>query len=466
MENNNSNNDYLNHKKGKKQKEYIARMPPHSIEAEQALLGGIMINLKSCEEINNYVNEDDFYRKEHKKIYKIISNLILNDKSIDIVTVRNRLESENTVKDIGGVQYLVELSKNVPPAANIITYAEIIKEKSLLRKLIKIGEKIIENSLNNKGKTGNIILDEIEYLIFNLNKREKKNGNPQTINEILTNTVSKIETMYLNSSHIVGIPTGFHDLDHMISGLQKSNLIIIAGRPSMGKTTLAMNIVENIILQQKKTVLFFSMEMPSESLTMRILSSISKINQNDIRTGQIKKNDWPKLSSAIETLSDKKLLIDDTGEINILEIRSKAKKILREYGDLELIVIDYLQLMHMSNASDNRTTEVSLISRSLKILSRELDIPIIVLSQLNRNLEQRNNKRPFISDLRESGSIEQDADLILFIYRDEVYNKDTNDKGISEIIIGKQRNGEIGTIKLTFLGQFARFENYIKRENI
>ena len=448
-------------------KRYNIRIPPHSIEAEQALIGGIIINLKSWNMISNYIHVNDFYRKEHKKIYKVISHLILHEKPIDIITVKEKLERENVISSIGGLNYLIELSKNIPSSANIITYAEIVKEKSLLRKIIMESENIIENAFNSKNKTAKMILDEAEYAIFNMvKKKTKESENPQNINSILNKTINKIEKLYLSPAEIIGLPTGFIDFDKMTNGLQKSDLIIIAGRPSMGKTTFSMNIVENVIADKKKMVLFFSMEMPAESLTIKLLSSISKIKQNDIKTGSISNNDWPRLSSAIEHLSSTKLLIDDTGELSLIDIRSKIRKVIREYGKLNLIVIDYLQLIRILNLNENRTTEVSLISRSLKILAREINIPIIVLSQLNRSLEQRTNKRPYMSDLRESGSIEQDADLIVFIYRDEVYNKEASNKGISEIIIGKQRNGPIGTIKLTFLSELARFENYIKEKSI
>lgn len=386
---------------------------------------------------------------------------------VDVVTVTEALERLQELDKVGGFQYLVNLVQNTPGTSNIIAYADLVRERSVLRQLIQIGAEITDSAYDPKGKIVSELLDNAEKKIFAIAEEGVRNQTgPQSIATVLSKTILKIDSLFQAKESITGLPTGFIDLDRLTTGMQPSDLIIIAGRPSMGKTTFAMNIAEYVAIKNEGAVLIFSMEMPAESLAMRILSSLGRIEQQKIRSGQLTEEDWPRLTSSIRTVGSTKLLIDDTGSLGPHEIRARARRVVREYGKLNLIIIDYLQLMRVSSGTENRATEISEISRSLKILARELNVPVIALSQLNRGLEQRNEKRPVMSDLRESGAIEQDADLILFIYRDEVYNKDSPEKGCAEVIIGKQRNGPIGTVKLTFLGHFSRFENHSDKPEI
>ncbi|MDP2762967.1 MAG: replicative DNA helicase [Enterobacteriaceae bacterium] len=440
-------------------------IPPHSIEAEQAVLGGIMIDNTTWEKIADRLNNNDFYEKNHKLIFKAMLALISENKPLDIITISENLEKKNDLEKIGGIKYLSKLAKNTTSTANIIIYSNIIKDRALLRKLITISKDIIDSSLNLKERNVSELIDEAEEKILSLSKDYglNKNENLNTISSILAITIKKIETLFESNSHITGLSSGFIELDKITSGLQSSDLIIVAGRPSMGKTTLSINIAEYITIKTDNPVLIFSMEMPAEQLAMRILASLGRIELQRLRTGMLKDTDWPRLSSAISLISAKKLFIDDSGSLTPFDIRNKARKIYKKYGKIGTIVIDYLQLMHIPGLNDLRAAEISEISRSLKILAKELKVPIIALSQLNRSLEQRIDKRPIMSDLRESGSIEQDADLIIFIYRDEIYNKNSLDTGTAEIIIAKQRNGPTGTIKLTFLGQYSRFENFTNK---
>lgn len=434
---------------------------PFSIEAEQAILAGIIIDNENWEKIAENIEESDFYKKKHRIIFKILETEIKNNKNIDLLSLTEILKNNNNIITIGGKEYLNEIITNTVNTKNITTYVKIIKEYSALRKLIITSKNIIETSLNVKNKNIQEIIDQAEKEILSISKKHRKTENITTISQALTTTIKKIETFFESGSNITGLSSGFKELDNITSGLHKSDLIIIAGRPSMGKTTLAINIAENIIIKNNIPVLIFSMEMPAEQIATRMLSSLGRIELQRLRTGLLKETDWPRLSSAIAIMSGKNLYIDDSGSLTPYDINTKARKIYNLNKELGAIIIDYLQLMHIPDMNDFRASEISEISRSLKVLAKELNVPIIALSQLNRSLEQRTDKRPIMSDLRESGSIEQDADLIIFIYRDEIYNKNIKNKGIAEIIIAKQRNGPIGTINLKFFGHYSKFENLI-----
>ena len=440
------------------------KLPPHSIEAEQAVLGGLMIDNGTWDQVADLVVEEDFYRKDHRLIFRAISMLAEEGQPFDAVTLSEWLTSHNQLNDAGGLAYLGTLAKNTPTAANIKAYATIVRERSVLRQLIRVSTTIADSAYNPDGRSSAEILDTAEKHVFDIAERGSRAQSGFTgIKDLLVKAVDRIDTLYQNDSAYTGIPTGFTDFDEMTSGLQNSDLVIVAGRPSMGKTSFAMNLVENAAIKNRSPVAVFSMEMPGEQLVMRMMSSLGRIDQHKIRTGKLDDTDWPRLTSAVGILNDAPIYIDDTPGLTPMEIRARARRIKREHG-LGLIVIDYLQLMQGSgNSNENRATEISEISRSLKGLAKELSVPVIALSQLNRSLEQRPNKRPIMSDLRESGAIEQDADVIVFIYRDEVYNEDSPDKGTAEVIIGKQRNGPIGMSRLTFLGQYTRFENYIQQ---
>ncbi|MCW8855292.1 MAG: replicative DNA helicase [Gammaproteobacteria bacterium] len=436
------------------------KVPPHSIEAEQAVLGGLMLDNRAWEQIADRISEGDLYRKEHRLIFRSIARLEAADIPFDVVTLSEELEKTHELNDAGGLVYLGRLAKETPSAANIRAYADIVRERSVLRQLIETGTDIAGNAYNPEGRDSKELLDEAERNIFKIAEQGSRAGNGFVdIKRLLTNTVEKIDELFGLDGHITGVPTGFHEFDKMTTGLQEGDLVIVAGRPSMGKTTFAMNIAENAAIAENIPVAIFSMEMPGESLTMRMISSLGRINQQNLRTGDLSDDDWPRITSAVSILSDKKVFIDDSSALSVSEVRARARRLKREHG-LGLIVIDYLQLMSGSGG-ENRATEISEISRGLKALAKELSVPVIALSQLNRSLEQRTDKRPVMSDLRESGAIEQDADLIVFIYRDEVYNDDSPEKGTAEIIIGKQRNGPIGKTRVTFLGKYTKFENYI-----
>lgn len=435
------------------------KTPPHSIEAEQSVLGGLLLDNEGWDKVGDKITSDDFYHPRHRIVYSAIGRSANESLPFDPLTLADTMDRHGELDDAGGMLYLTELVSNVAGIANIEAYANIIQERSILRKLINTSQKIAERAYNPEGLSSAEALDEAERLVFNIAEERPKVGGPQGVREILDNTVKKIDEMFNSGNAITGVTTGFSDLDKMTSGMQSSDMIIVAARPSMGKTTFAMNLVENALLNTEKAILVFSLEMPSEQLMMRMLSSLGRINQSKVRSGNLEEEDWPKLVSAVERIKDKKLFIDDTAGISPSEMRSRARRIVREHGELGMIMIDYLQLMQIPGFSEGRTNEISEISRSLKSMAKEFDVPVIALSQLNRSLEQRPNKRPVNSDLRESGAIEQDADVIMFIYRDEVYNPDTEYKGVGEIIIGKQRNGPIGSCRLAFIGQYTRFEN-------
>ncbi len=438
------------------------RVPPHSVQAEQAVIGGLMLDNGTWDQVADRVGSEDFYRREHQLIFTAIANLAEEQKPFDVVTLAEELERREELDDVGGLPYLAALAEDTPSAANIRAYADIVREHSVTRQLIRVGTEIAESGFRPEGRKVAELLDEAENKVFQIaEQRNREGGGFQSIKGLLARTIDRIEELHASDQPITGVSSGFDDFDRMTSGLQPSDLIIVAGRPSMGKTTFAMNIAENVAIQSGLPVAVFSMEMPGEALTMRMMSSLGRIDGHRIRTGKLEDDEWPRLTSAINLLSQAKLFIDDTPALSPTDLRARARRLMREQGRLGLIVVDYLQLMQAPGAAENRTNEISVISRSLKALAKELEVPVIALSQLNRNLEQRPNKRPVMSDLRESGSIEQDADLVVFIYRDEVYNEESPDKGMAEIIIGKQRNGPIGTVKLTFLGQYTKFENYI-----
>lgn len=436
------------------------KIPPHSIEAEQAVLGGVMLENTAWERISELVSEGDFYRHDHRLIFRALVRLAGRNQPFDVVTLAEDLDREGLIDQVGGLAYLGQLAKNTPSAANISAYAAIIRERATLRQLISISSEIADTAFSPKGMQATEVLDEAERKIFAIAESRPKTGGPESVNTLLTKAIDRIDQLFNSDGAITGLSTGFTDLDEMTSGLQPADLVIVAGRPSMGKTTFAMNLVENAVLRSEKAVLVFSLEMPGDSLIMRMLSSLGRIDQTKVRSGRLDDEDWPRLTSAVNLLNDRKLFIDDTAGLSPTEMRARARRVVREHGDLALIMIDYLQLMRIGGGgAENRTNEISEISRSLKALAKEFNAPVVALSQLNRSLEQRPNKRPINSDLRESGAIEQDADVIMFVYRDEVYHPDTQDKGIAEIIIGKQRNGPIGSTRLAFLGKYTRFEN-------
>jgi replicative DNA helicase len=439
------------------------KIPPHSIEAEQSVLGGLMLDNNAWEKVADVLVEKDFYRRDHQLIFNAIEQLMEKAQPVDVVTLAEFHDQRGELDKVGDLAYLGSLARNTPSAANISAYANIVRERSILRQLIQIGNNIANMAFTPEGRNSEEMLDTAERRVFEIaEKGAKRGGGFIQVKDVLSKVVDKIDTLFEQDSGITGLPTGFIDFDDQTSGLQPADLVIIAGRPSMGKTTFAMNIAENAAIHSKQPVAVFSMEMPADSLAMRMLSSLGRIDQHRLRTGRLNDDDWPRLTSAIALLNEAPLFIDDTGGLTPSELRARARRLKREHG-LSLIIVDYLQLMSGSangRQAENRTNEISEISRSLKALAKELNVPVIALSQLNRSLEQRPNKRPVMSDLRESGAIEQDADIIVFIYRDEVYNEDSAEKGKAEIIISKQRNGPIGTVALTFQGKYTRFENF------
>ncbi|MDN3212092.1 replicative DNA helicase [Haemophilus sp. SZY H51] len=446
------------------QKTEQVSIPPHSTEAEQAVLGGIMLSNQHWDGIAERVIAEDFYTFAHKAIFQTMEELMRNQTPIDLIILDQALKAKGISDSVGGFAYLADLSNNTPNAINILAYAEIVREKAILRELIAVGNRIAENSYSPKGKDIKMVLDEAEREVFAIaEKRSSSTEGPQNVLSVLESTIARIETLGKLENHngVTGVTTGFVELDKKTAGLQPSDLIIVAARPSMGKTTFAMNLCENAAMASDKPVLVFSLEMPAEQIMMRMIASLARVDQTKIRTGQnLEEAEWSKIASVFGMFKQKNnLYIDDSSGLTPTELRSRARRVYRENGGLSMIMVDYLQLMRAPAFSDNRTLEIAEISRSLKALAKELEVPVIALSQLNRTLEQRADKRPVNSDLRESGSIEQDADLIMFIYRDEVYNDNSEDKGVAEIIIGKQRNGPIGRVRLAFNGQFSRFDN-------
>lgn len=442
------------------------RTPPHSIESEQSVLGGLLLDNTAWDHIADFVRMEDFYRFDHRVIFLHIIKLINDTKPADVITVYESLSTSGKAEEVGGLTYLNALAQNTPSAANIRRYAEIVRDRGILRKLITVSDEISSAAFNPQGKNVKQMLDEAEAKIFAIAKDGSRSSQGfNGIQSLLAQVVERIDELYNRDSvtDITGVPTGFIDLDRMTSGLQPGDLIIVAGRPSMGKTAFSINIGENVAIDSGLPVAVFSMEMVGAQLAMRMLGSVARLDQHRLRTGRLNDDDWPRLTRAIQKMNDAQFYIDETPALTPIELRARARRLARQCGKLGLIIIDYLQLMsgNGNHGSENRASEISEISRSLKGLAKELNCPVIALSQLNRSLEQRLNKRPIMSDLRESGAIEQDADVILFIYRDEVYNPDSPDKGTAEIIIGKQRNGPIGSIRLAFLGQFTKYDNYI-----
>ena len=440
------------------------KVPPHSIDAEQSVLGGLLIDNGAFDKIGDVVTDGDFYRDDHRRIFRHVSRLIERGKPADVVTVDEAMKASEDKDKTGGITYLAALAGNTPSAHNARRYAEIVRECAVLRKLIEVSTEIADSALNRMGKDVGQLLDEAESKVFQIAEAGARTRQGfMEIQPLLTQVMERIDLLYHkdNPSDITGIPTGYRDLDRETSGLQPGDLIIIAGRPSMGKTALALNMAEHVAVENKLPVAVFSMEMSGSQLAMRMLGSIGRLDQHKLRTGRLSDDDWNRLTNAVGKLHDAPILVDESGALNALELRARARRLHRQYGSLGLIVVDYLQLMQATSEGENRATEISEISRSLKSLAKELKVPVVALSQLSRAVEQRTGpKRPIMSDLRESGAIEQDADLILAIYREEVYTPDTPEKGVAEIIILKQRNGPIGTVKLTFLGEYTRFENY------
>ncbi len=436
------------------------RLPPHSVEAEQAVLGGIMIDPSSWDQVADRVSSEDFYRHDHRLVFTAAAALIERNQPCDAVTLAGHLEGQGLLEEVGGLAYLGTLARDTPSAANIRAYADIVRERSVLRQLVSAGNAIAASALEPEGREAREIVDDAERSVFEIAERGARGqAGFRPVKSILPEVVNRIDELYNSEGKLTGISTGFRQLDEMTSGLQPGDLIIVAGRPSMGKTTLAVNIAENAALGAGKSAAIFSMEMSAESLTLRMISSLGRINQGNLRSGRLQEEDWPRIDSAMTQLGQAKLFVDETPGLTPTEIRARARRLKRERG-LDLIVVDYLQLMQVAGNKENRATEISEISRGLKALAKELKVPVIALSQLNRGVEQRTEKKPVMSDLRESGAIEQDADLILLIYREEVYEPNTTRKGIADIIIAKQRNGPTGEVQLTFLGQYTKFENF------
>ncbi len=442
------------------------RLPPQSIEAEQSLLGGLLLDSRAFDDVAAEISAGDFYHRNHGRIFSAIQSCLEDNQPVDVVTIADWLERHDELEQVGGLAYIGTLVNNTPGTANIMTHARIIRERAILRRLIDASNDISTTAYNPEGRTPRQVLDFAEQQVFSISESdgEKRDGF-ESMEKLVGLSVDRIEQLSESGSAITGISTGFTKLDDKTSGLQKGDLVVVAGRPSMGKTSFCMNLAEYAAIEQGLSVGVFSMEMPGEQLSTRLISSLGRVNSTRLRTGQLKDDDWPRITNAVGLLSSAKIHVNDAAGLSPIELRSQARRLKRESG-LDMVVIDYLQLMQggESGSSENRATEISNITRSLKMLAKELEVPVIVLSQLNRSLESRPDKRPVMSDLRESGAIEQDADVIFFIYRDEVYNEDSPDAGTAEIIIGKQRNGPIGKVKLAFVGEFTRFENLAPAE--
>jgi len=439
------------------------KLPPHSVEAEQSLLGGLLLDNNAWDRIGDLVSEVDFYRDDHRRIFRYIAQLVAQGKPADVVTVFESAEKNGEAEALGGLAYLGEIANNTPSAANSRGYAQIVRERSVLRRLLAAGDEIAAAALNPQGRDVKQLLDEAEAKIFEIAEAGARSRQGfESIQPVLGRVVDRITELYdsNNPSDVTGLPTGFVDLDQKTSGLHPGDTVVVAGRPSMGKTAFALNIAEHVAIHIGLPVAIFSMEMPAEQLALRFLSSYGRLDQHRVRTGKLNEDEWDRLTHALGPLHEAPIYIDDSGGLTAVDLRARARRLYRQCGKLGLVVIDYLQLMSAVRQGENRATEISEISRSIKALAKELAVPVIAISQLSRKPEERNDKRPLMSDLRESGAIEQDADLILMMYRDEYYNQDSKDKGIAEVNIGKQRNGPTGTIRLTFLGEYTRFENY------
>ena len=438
------------------------KIPPHSVEAEQAVLGGVFLDKEAWDKVAERVREEDFYRRDHRIIFRAISQLSNEGQPYDIVTVAEWLENHQLLDESGGMRNLAALAENTPSASNISAYADIVRKRSILRQLVSATSDINDTVFNPQGQSSEQILEFAEQTVFEIAEQETRGRKSyQNISAYTDVVMERIQALAESESSITGIRTGYHDLDSLTAGFQRADLIIIAGRPGMGKTALAVNIAETAAIKDKHSVAIFSMEMQAEQLTMRMMSSLANIDQHKVRTGKLDGDDWIRFTSTVGMLQETKMFIDDTPALTPAELRARCRRISREHG-LDLVVVDYLQMMQVAGTAENRATEISEISRSLKAMAKELNIPVIALSQLNRSLESRQDKRPVMSDLRESGAIEQDADVIIFIYRDEEYDKETPDKGMAEIIISKQRNGPIGKVKLAWRGQYTRFDNFVE----
>jgi replicative DNA helicase len=438
------------------------RIPPHSIEAESSVLGGLLLDNSAWDRVGDLLKDTDFYRYEHRLVFEAMAALINASKPADVITVSEHLQSLGKADEVGGLAYLNSLAQYVPSASNIRRYAEIVRERAILRKLVTASDEIATNAFNPKGRPVAAILDESEQKIFNIGEEgSRMKRGFQAMDTLVVDLLDRVQEMADNPNDITGVPTGFYDLDRMTAGLQAGDMVVLAARPSMGKTAFAINIAEHVALNEGLPVAVFSMEMGAAQLAVRIVGSIGRIDQGHLRTGKLTDEEWPRLTEAIEKLRNISLHIDETAGLTASELRANARRLARQCGKLGLIVVDYLQLMSGSSSdNENRATELGEISRGLKMLAKELGCPVIALSQLNRSVEQRPDKRPMMSDLRESGAIEQDADIIMFIYRDEYYNKETTkEPGVAEIIIAKQRNGPTGTVKLAFQRHLTRFEN-------
>ena len=437
------------------------RIPPHSIEAESSVLGGLLLDNGAWDRVGDVLIDSDFYRYEHRLVYAAVGKLVGESKPADVITVHEELQRQGKGEEIGGLAYLNALAQYVPSAGNIRRYAEIVRERSILRQLVSASDDIATNAFNPKGRAVATILDEAEGKIFKIGEQSSRMKQGfQGMDSLVVQLLDRVQEMADNPNDVTGVPTGFYDLDRMTAGLQGGDLVVLAARPSMGKTAFAINIAEHVALNEGLPVAVFSMEMGASQLAVRIVGSIGRIDQSHLRTGRLTDEEWPRLTEAIERLRNVSLHIDETPGLTPAELRANARRLARQCGKLGLIVVDYLQLMTGSSSGDeNRATELGEISRGLKALAKELQCPVIALSQLNRSVEQRTDKRPMMSDLRESGAIEQDADIIMFIYRDDYYNKDSREPGVAEIIIGKQRNGPTGTVKLAFLKPLTRFES-------
>ena len=440
------------------------KMAPHSIEAEQSVLGGLLLDNNAWDAVAEHISARDLYRPDHRLIFRHMARLAEASKPLDPVTVSDALKASDELDNAGGFPYLLKLADGTPSIFNTVAYARVVRERAALRRLIQAAQTIADSGYNPEGRSSDALINEAEHRIMQVAAQGPKSGGPQPVGDLVTGAVNYIEELYNSGSDLTGLATGYKDLDRKTAGLQRSDLIIIAGRPSMGKTSFAMNIVEYAALHQKKPILVFSMEMPANQLMLRMLSSVGKIDQTLLRTGKLSKADWERLKNAVSKIKEMPLLIDDTAALSPAEIRSRVRRAVRTHGDLGMIMVDYLQLMRVAGFTEGRTAEFSEISRELKVIAREFECPLLALSQLNRGVEQRPNKRPHNADLRESGALEQDADVIMFIYRDEVYNEGSADKGVAEVIIGKQRNGPTGTCRLAFVGRYTRFETLAREE--
>ena len=435
------------------------KVPPQSIEAERSVLGGLMLDDQSWFDLVELIKPSDFYRTQHQIIFEAMMVIENKDQPLDAVTLSEELQNQGQLEKVGGVGYLADIADSTPGATNVLAWARIVRERSILRQLIGAANNIADAAFNPDGRESDLLLELAEQSVFQISENRFNDGGPEKIGPaLLQSAVEKVQFLFANKGSITGVPSGFKDLDKKTTGFQDSDLVIVAGRPSMGKSALAINFVEHAIMSDR-SALVFSLEMPSEQIVMRLLSSLGRIDQNRLRTGELLDEDWTRFTGAVSQLRDKKLYIDDTAALTPADLRSRARRVDRESGGLDLIVVDYLQLMRTTNNGENRAVEISEISRALKALAKEMDCPVIALSQLNRQLESRPDKRPMMSDLRESGAIEQDADVILFIYRDEVYDESSLDQGIAELIIGKQRNGPIGKVRVSYIGHLTKFED-------